>query len=147
MSTDPRPSAEMRQVLALAATALSCQLRGDDELAAKAVQAISDQYGGGGVELALRGWADHLIERMPPTSAAARLRLLNVEQGGEADIDGAPAEVAWAARMIMARRALDLDMWDALMAALPRDGDLIGDHVTALLDTVALNVKHLAATR
>jgi len=140
-----------KRITGLAAIALRDALAGDMKAAMATVTQISDQTGGAGLEYAMRGWCDSLIVRYrsvtgSPDDAVIRPAWVDGDSGRvDFNADDVPAQARWAGRMISARAAMDQGTWNALMAALPRDGYVIGDHVAALLGMVAGTLNALKA--
>lgn len=145
-ATDPPWRA---RVIQLAGAALRSAMREDHQAARVAVQAISDETGGPGVELAIHAWADTLIRAYrqatgTPDDAPVQPGWVNAGTGDIAgDADDVPAEVRWAGRFIAARAAMDHPACYALLTALPDDRAAIGAHVVALLNITALTLRTL----
>lgn len=71
-----------RRALDLAGLALSAGLAKDWPRATRAVQRLSDECGEGGLDLALQGWADTLIDRMGITRGqAVKIAFMQVDGG------------------------------------------------------------------
>lgn len=140
-----------KRITGLAAIALGDAVAGDMQAAMNTVKQISDQTGGSGLEYAMRAWCDSLIGPMrraagTPDDALIRPAWVNSESGQVSlNADDVPAEDRWAGQMISARAAMDKDNWNALMAALPRDGFAIGDYICALLGMVAATLRAVKA--
>lgn len=141
------------RALQFATEALHAAFRDDKDAATRAVQAISDEAGGPGMAVAVKAWCDTLIGAwrrdggIPDGGAdgvLVRPAWRDTDTGRVAtDADEVPAEFRWAGRLIAARVALDKPAYDALIAALPADGEAIARHVGALLGTVALTLQAL----
>lgn len=148
----PEPPGRER-VIHLAGDALRSAIREDHQAAAAAVQAISDEAGGPGVELAVHAWADTLIAAYRQATGTADTApvqpgWINAGTGDiAADADGVPGEVRWAGRFIAARAAMDHPACYALLTALPDDGAAIGAHVLALLNMTALTLRTLTGSQ
>lgn len=138
-----------KRITGLAAIALRDAVAGDMQAAMNTVKQISDQTGGGGLEYAMRAWCDSLIIPMrhatgTPDNAVIRPAWVDADSGHvDFNADDVAAETRWAGQMISARAAMDKDNWNALMAALPRDGFVIGDYICALLGMVAGTLQAL----
>lgn len=147
MSYDELPKVEKRAIR-LASVALNRAIAQDWDRATKAVQRISDECGQVGVGRAILGWSDTLISRMghtPGKPVAIAFQQAETGRIDTADSEYVPDRVRWAGRVIAARAADDQPTWDALMAALPDDGKAIGEHVAAVLETVALMLRRMGA--
>lgn len=143
-----QPTRTEQRASQLAATALHHGLRGEWKKATRVVQRLSDETGTDGIDWALLRWADTLIARMPgDTNNGIRIMFLDVDDAGagalKANADDVPPPARWAGRMIAARATDDPATWEALKAAVPRDPEIRGQHVAALLETVALTLGHL----
>jgi hypothetical protein len=96
------------------------------------------------MEVAMRLWMDRVTLVMwaagEETGRDVHLALeMEADSTGElSDVDQLPAEVAWAGRLVVAHRAGDERMWDALMSAVPPTTDGLIGHVTTLLRTVII---------
>jgi hypothetical protein len=138
---DPLPPIE-RRAMTLATVALHAAMAGDWDKATDAVQRISDECGAVGIGRAILGWSDTMIARLVTghiPGQPIRLAFQQVETGRiDTDADKVPAEVRWAGRVIAARAANDHATWDALMDALPDDGQAIGAHVAKVLEMSVL---------
>lgn len=133
-----------RRALRLASDALRCAVAGDRERAFRVVERIGDECGGEGLALAMVGWSDTLIARVPNlTGKPVRLAFMQADSGRvDENADDVPAEVRWSGRLLAARAADDRQTWNALIDALPEDGEQVGHHVGCFLGMVALNIRH-----
>lgn len=137
------------RALRLAAIALQSAMSDDHAKASRAVQALSDEFGGEGVMLAIHAWTDTLIAAYrqvtgTPDDAPVRPGWINSDSGAVAtDADDVPCEVRWAGRFIAARAVMDLPSCHALLESLPDDGEAIGRHVSALLNMAGLTLRSL----
>lgn len=141
------PKAERRAVR-LAAIALYAAMAENWPAATRAVQAINDRCGSAGISRAVLCWSDTLIDYNPETNGdgrPVRLSFMNADTGHvnfDDDADAVPEQFRWAGRIIAARAAQDLPAWEAMIDALPDDPKVHGDHVGAVLQVVALTLRH-----
>jgi hypothetical protein len=145
MGFDELSKVEQRAIR-LASAALTCAVSNDWDRATKAVQRIGDECGEVGVGRAILGWSDTLIHRMGhKPGKPVNLVFQQVETGriDTADGEHVPERVRWAGKVIAARAADDEAAWDALMKALPEDGAVVGQHVAAVLEMVALMLRRI----
>lgn len=147
MTAERLPKIE-RRALRLASDALTASMAGDWGRATTAVKRISDECGGVGMGRALLGWSDTLIARMPARNGRPfQLSFMETTTGRvDTNADDVPPHVRWAGRVIAARAKKDQETWDALMEALPDDGLIIAEHVSALLQMVTLTLRRANAT-
>ena len=137
----------------LATEALQAAMDENPAAAAAALKAINSELGGQGVTLAIIAWCDALIIRYreatgTPDDSPVRLAWQQEETGDiSATGNDVPPETRWAGQFIAARAALDKAACDALIASLPEDGWAIGGYISALLNTVALTLRRMAASR
>lgn len=130
-----------RRALVLAGEALRAALNSDWPGAVDLVAAIGRECGGEGVQTALLAWSDTLIaERPSPSGLPVHLVFWDAETCGRVEPECVPDRALWAGRMLAARAAEDKDMWFALLDALPDDPAVVGSHVGAVLETVALGI-------
>ena len=136
----------------LAAQALQAAVREQWETATDAVQAIGDECGPEGVEYACRAWCDALIVRyqaatgLPyPAGEPVRPVWQDAVTGTLKDADEVGTRSRWAGRLLAARAALDYDAYKALIASVPPDPQVVGEHVGTLLTTVATTLRDLMA--
>lgn len=140
--------AEHSKPVRLAAAAYHAALANDQHKAVRYLQRISDECGGGGLNIALRAWidayADHATDGKPVASKA-RVAYIQESTGqlDREDSDRLPPEIRWAGQLIAARCALDQDRFTQLIEEMPDDGAEIGDYVIAVLLTVARTVNGL----
>jgi hypothetical protein len=135
----------------LAAEALHAAIREDWPAASKAMTAISAETGGEGACLALVAWCDTLIIAQrrvmglpdePQDGEVARPAWLDGDTGhASLNADDAPPAARWAGQLVAARAALDLEAFNALLAALPADGKARGDYAGALLQACAMTAR------
>jgi hypothetical protein len=136
----------------LAETALNAAMTNDVRAAVDAIQAIGKETGEGGLGDAVLAWCDAYIERMPGARAAAdRGAMISpafmVEGSGViGGPEGAPVEVRWAARLIVARALDDQATFMALLGAVPEDPRIRGDHIWGLVSTVAASLRMFTGT-
>lgn len=132
----------------LAAAAFYAALANDPKKAVRYIQRISDECGGEGLNVALRGWidtyADHATDGQP-TRSRARVAYIQESTGqlDREDSERLPAEIRWAGQLVAARCALDQDRFNGLIDEMPRDGAEIGAYVLAVLLTVARTINGL----
>lgn len=138
-----------KRAIRLATDALHAALADDWARATRAVQRTSDECGAEGVARAILGWSDTLIGRMPGGKGKpVRLAFMEAESGRiDTNADDVPPRVRWAGRVLAARAADDKATWDALMDALPDDGQVIGEYVSAVLEMVALTLGRIGDAR
>lgn len=144
MST-PTPSREHL----LAATALHYARTENWPRARTAVTDLYAECGGTGLEFALRAWCDAAITSMPDTNGHPVQWAWKDTATGHIGFNSQnlPPRNRWAAQMLGARQALDIDTWEALLKALPDDRAEIASHVFALLETAALTLGQPAGTK
>jgi hypothetical protein len=133
---------------ALAATALACARKGDWQAASGHVQQLGSECGPDGTLYAVMGWCDTLAAKQGIDENSGPLALgWRDEDTGRFHLggEGVPDRIRWAGQLIVARAALDEEMFWALIKALPKDPRVVGDHVGALLETVAITMNGLAA--
>lgn len=132
----------------LAYAAYQAALAEKTESAGRYIQRISDECGGSGLNFALRAWsdwyADHATDGQPVRSKA-RVAYIRSDTGqlDREDSDRLPPHIRWAGQIIAARCALDQDRFEELIDEMPRDGQTIGEYVSAVLLTVARTVNGL----
>lgn len=131
-------------VIALATRALHAAMAGQDEQAAAFVQQINDTYGADGLMVALLAWCDTFTLNVTggfTASGPVALRWRFEDTGTVQTADEVPPAARWAGRLLIARATDDQAMFNTLMASIPPDPRIVGDHVLALLDMVALNLR------
>lgn len=136
-----------RRAQALAGLALSRAMAGDWPKATGLAQQIGDECGPAGVDVALRAWIDTLSRRMGhKPGQRIRIVLQEVETATVRlpDDEQVRPEVQWAARLIEARAASDLDAWTALMREVPEGPTEFGKRVGAVLETVAMQLARMS---
>lgn len=140
--------AEHSKPVRLASAAFQAALADKTERAARLVKRISDECGGEGIYVALMAWidtyADHATDGQP-TQSSPRMAFIQESTGqlDRADSDRLPAEIRWAGLLIAARCGLDEPRFKALIDEMPRDGFGIGEHVMAVLLTIARTINGL----
>jgi hypothetical protein len=150
MSNPQSQSAFRKRALELSTVALHSAQLENWARAATAVKALNDELGGEGIMFALAGWCDTLIVRQQEIMGGqdgdiARPAWLNATTGEVAlDADDVPPPVRWAGRLVAARAALDHDAWDALIASIPDAPMAASEHVSALLNSVAMTLNGLS---
>jgi hypothetical protein len=118
--------------------------------AGTAVKTLNDELGGEGVMFALTAWCDTLITRQREILGRqdddiVRPAWLNATTGEVAlDAGDVPPEIRWAGRLVAARAALDHDAWSALIASIPDTPMAVSEHVSALLNGVAMTLNGLS---
>jgi hypothetical protein len=138
-----------KRAIQLAGAALRAAMAGDWGAAGAAIQAASDECGGGGVELCVRSWCDTTINRfrqVTGTPANAPVRPVWVQADTSrvyADADEVPPAVRWAGRVMAARASLDREAYEALLESIPHDDVAVGEHLHALLDSAAQTLRRL----
>lgn len=134
-----------RRAMELATTALHAAMAGDTEKAVQAIQAIDGETGSGGLMDAILGWCDtyaaHLHHGGRWAMPAWKLDGSDTITGPE----GVPVEFVWAGRLIIARANDDQAAFIGLVNAVPQDSTVMGDHIWALLSTVALSLRQLTS--
>lgn len=146
------PKDEKRAVR-LAAKALTHALKEDWPAATRAVQAVNDKCGSGGIATAILVWSDTLIDYNPGTTGdgrPVRLAFMNADTGHvdlDENADAVPEQFRWAGRVIAARAAQDQPGWEALIDSLPDDPHVHGRHVGAVLEVVALTLRNILGGR
>lgn len=139
MSRDDLPPEE-QLALKYGAQALQAALSGDWPAAYRLISATGRECGGPGVCRALIAWADTMIRYTAGGPAEdgqqVHLAFMQAETGRVHGADEAPPAVRWAGQLIAARAARDEQAWHALVDALPADGNVVGDHVAAVLQVV-----------
>lgn len=110
------------------------------------VQRIEAEAGGEAVLDAMIFWVDAWlgIHGKPPEDIAVRLAFRDLSGGPDRDADDVPPEIAWAGRFMAARAAGDDDQIVALINSVPKDAEIGGSHVQALLFACAGNLQHMA---
>jgi hypothetical protein len=139
---------EYSKPVRLAGAALHAAMGDEWKKATRYVQRISDECGGKGLAVAVRGWidtyADHACDG-EPDGRGARIKMINEETGEIQTVQGsgAPERIQWAARLIEARAAMDEDRYDRVLDELPDDPLLRGTFIGALLQLVARTMNGL----
>lgn len=119
----------------------------------EAVYAVLTELVGFGpavLDLAMRNWCARTMTVMAAAGdKPAEYMLLEMESvdsgtGDAEDVDCLPAEVAWAGRMFMAYARGDSAMWATLWAILPKDPEIITEHVLVLLTTMTTTAASYA---
>lgn len=109
--------------------------------AAKVIKQMQADHGDETVISAMAEWIDTLANhggwRETEGPIAFAFRAVETGEVTRDENDVRPT-VAWAGKMLTARLALDEAAWWALIRAVPQDPAVIGDHVTELLQCVAL---------
>lgn len=129
----------------MAHAALHHALADDWPKVRRVMERLSDECKGEGVFLALCAWIDAYVQHSTGGEAGRKPReivTINAETGS-LSTEGMPPEVAWAARAIHARSALDHDAFDASLEELPEDPAGVGLYVGAVLRCVALTINGL----
>jgi hypothetical protein len=130
----------------LAAEALAFARRHDWPAANSRVQALHSECGPDGTLFAVVGWCDTLAaaQGINENSGPLALGWRDQDTGRvHAGTDGVPPRIRWAGQLIVARAALDEATFFALIKALPKDRKIVGDHVGAVLETVAITMNGL----
>lgn len=130
----------------LAAYALRDARAGDYTAASKHVRALNAECGSQGTMFAVCGWCDTLAAHLnlDENSGPLALGWKEAETGRvHAGTEGVPDRVRWAGQLIVARAALDKQMFDALIKSLPDDKAVVGSYVGAVLETVAVTMNGL----
>jgi len=112
-------------------------------LASRAMQELHDTFGPEVVPEVMMAWIDTMLNRVPapPADKLAGFVFQDEARPGKLDtVDGVPAPVAWAGRLIVARHLDDEAQARALIDSIPTDAEY-GRHVSALLSTVAANLR------
>jgi hypothetical protein len=139
-----------RRAVELAGLALSCGMRGDWDKATRATQRISDECGPAGLERAMLAWIDTFAAQMGhKPGQRVRIVFQEIETGTirTAGDEQIRPEIQWAAKLIAARTADDIDEWTALMDERAGDPVADGKGVGALMETIAQNMANLARRR
>jgi hypothetical protein len=131
----------------LAATALHYALAEDWPRAQAAVKTLDAEFGGEALEFAMRAWCDTLLNEMPEAGGKPiRWGWVAIENGQVGfNTQDLPPRNRWAAHMLSARQARDIDTWNALLEALPDDGSEIASHIIAVLETATLTLGRIRA--
>lgn len=139
--TTPTPSREH----VLAATTLHYALADNWPRAHSIVKTIDTELGGEALEFAMRAWCDAILHEMPDLEGKPVRWGWKDEATGQIgwNTQDFPPRNRWAAQMLGARQALDIDTWNALLEALPDDGSEIASHVFAVLETAALTLRQI----
>lgn len=135
-------------VIKLATAALHAGMRGDWQAATRATQDINDRHGGDALLVAMLAWVDTFVVHRTGGSVSDKpvaLAFQNAETGEIGSAADVRPEVRWAGQMIAARVADDKATWDALLATVPTDPKVVGAHVGALLEAVALGLREAGA--
>lgn len=132
----------------LAAAAWQYALADKYESAGRMVKRISDECGGEGLAVALRGWCDTYADHARDGAEDIRPSQVNfirtdTGQLDREDSERVPDDVRWAGQLIAARAELNQERWSELLAALPDDGAAIGRHVIRVLEMTAGTVNGL----
>jgi hypothetical protein len=113
------------------------------DLASRAMQELHDTFGPEVVPSVMMAWIDTMLNRVRVPSPDKLAGFLFQDESSPTTIntvDGVPAPVAWAGRLIVARHLDDEAQARALIDSIPTDADY-GRHVSALLSTVAANLR------
>jgi hypothetical protein len=147
------PADERRQYsksVRLAGAALHAAMGDQWEKVGRCLQRISDECGGEGLGIALRGWidtyADHATDGHADSMVPGNIKTIRTDTGQmhnprtAADL---PPQVVWASALIEARCRLDQDQYNTVLAALPDDGHQRGAYIGQVLQSVALTLNGL----
>src|SRR4051812_1711654 len=108
----------------LASLALHHALAEDWPKVGRAMQRLSDECGGEGIDLALCAWVDTYVEHARDgdmmTPSRGRMVSINAATGSTSQ-DDMPPEISWAMRLVQARASLDHDAYSACIDKLPSD--------------------------
>lgn len=129
----------------LATAALRAALADDWPKASRAVQRLSDECGGQGLNQALCAWVDTYVAHARDgdmTPSRGRALAINVDTGSTSR-EGMPPHIEWAMRVVETRAALDHAGYQACIRELPDDGAEIGKHVGAVLQCIAQTINGL----
>lgn len=139
-----------RRAIQLASLALTRALAADWDGATSAAQRIANECGPIGVQRAMLGWIDTLADRMGhKPGQRVRIVFQEIETGTirVPEDQAVRPEVQWAAKLIAARTADDHAAWDALIDQAAGDPIEGGKRFAAVMETCAMQLKHLAARR
>lgn len=130
------------RLMSLAHAAMSHAIGGRPNRAAKATQAIGDEYGGDGIVQAALLWIDRLLydSGREHDGKPVSLAFLDAETGTVGSADDVDPAVAWCGRLIAARFADDEATFAALVNSFHSD-ETFSRHMGALLSLIALHYR------
>lgn len=127
-----------------AATALDAARKSDWPSAELALGKIAKIYGPDAIVNAMLRWIDTVANHIMPEYAVGKpikLSFQSLDTGQiDHDTDNVPHTAVWAGRLMTARMSDDLEMFIALLKAVPADEQ--PEHITALLRACAAAMNH-----
>ncbi|TMR90543.1 hypothetical protein [Nonomuraea basaltis] len=131
----------------LALAALGAAIATDDDTASAALATIVTETGAPGLMDAIYVWCDTLITQAGPSAMFLDVEWADDETGHVIAPQDVPAEAQWAGRLLTARAEDDEETFVTLMRDLGTDPLRVADHVGALFDLVAVNLRRALDAR